>query len=88
MSIIFNALLNMLNSLVSSLLPSFELADSYINNISDATIAIRDFIAQVNFIIPLPDIALIIAIDIGIRMFKLTLFVANWVIRRIVDAVP
>lgn len=86
-SALVEGLLNWLSSMVSTF-PSFDIGTGNMNTISDSITAICDFIAQVNYIIPLPDIAIIIGLDLTIRFGQLALFCINWVIRRIADFVP
>lgn len=88
MSALFSSLLDVLTSLVNSMLPTFSLPEYVITNVASAISVIQEFLQQANFIVPLADIVLIIKIDISIRLFKLALFGGNWVIRRIVDAIP
>lgn len=87
MTQLFTQLLNWLTNM-TNVLPAYQLDSAALDNVSSGLSVIMSFLNQVNYIIPLSDIALILGLDIGIRSFKLSLFVANWVIRRIVDAIP
>lgn len=87
MTQIFEFLLDWLTT-ISKTIPSFSMDVDALNNISSAISEIVVFLNQVNYIVPLTDIAIIIGIDVGIRVFKISVFIINWVIRRIVDAIP
>ena len=47
-----------------------------------------DFLAAVNFLIPLPDIMLAFSFMVSITVIKFTLFIVNWVIKRVFDVIP
>lgn len=74
--------------LLDKYLPFYTFDQSVVTSISQACTRIYNFLNVVNFIVPLPDIVLIISVDIGIRLFKLIMFCVNWVIRRIADIIP
>lgn len=80
--------LDFVASFINSMLPVYDLSDSAYNTISTSLTTLADFIRQVNFIVPLSDIMVMIGIDIGIRIFKVTLFIGNWTIRRVMDVIP
>ena len=88
MTSLITSVLGFLASFIDKIMPVYDISSSYYDNISSSLITISDFIAQANFLIPLPDIAVIISVDLGIRIFKLALFAANWVIRRVADIIP
>lgn len=71
--------------LVSTKIPHFSLDSQVFSNASDAVNVISDFLADVNFIIPLKDIVIIIGIDVGIRVFKMALFWSNWLIDKVLE---
>ena len=77
--------LNMLTNLISTKIPHFTLDTAVFNNASASIATIVDFLNQVNFIIPLSDIALILAIDVGIRVFKFSLFWVNYFINKVLE---
>ena len=64
------------------------MSDSVYDTLSVALSTIVDFVKQVNFIVPLPDIMIMIGIDVAIRVFKIAVFAVNWVIRRVADIIP
>lgn len=74
--------------LINNYLPVYQLDQSVVTGVSQACTNIKDFLEAVNFIVPLPDIMLIISVDIGIRLFKVAMFCGNWIIRRIADIIP
>ncbi len=47
-----------------------------------------DFLAAVNFLIPLPDIMKAFSLMVSLTVIKFTLFIANWVIKRVFDVIP
>ena len=47
-----------------------------------------DFLAAVNFLIPLPDVMTAFSLMVSITVIKFTLFVMNWVIKRVFDVIP
>ena len=69
-------------------IPTFDFDTATYSNISNAIVTVTEFLSNVNFIIPLPDIAAIIVISIGMRLFKFGLFAGNWIVRRICDLLP
>lgn len=74
--------------LVSNFLPHFSLDSSVVSHANSAISQLNEFLSNVNFIIPLSDILLIIGIDLGIRVFKLTLFVGNYIKKTILSIIP
>lgn len=87
-STLISDLLNWVSSFVSINVPTFGVSNSNMNTIGSSISALSDFIGMVNFIVPLSDIAIIIGLDMALRFSKLTLFIINWVIRRIADLIP
>lgn len=69
-------------------MPRFEIDAAYMSKVSDAVSVVRDFILNVNFILPLGDIALIMLICFSIWGSKVVIFITNWVIRRVCDLIP
>lgn len=47
-----------------------------------------DILAQVNFFIPLPDIFAAISVMVTIDIVKFTIFIYNWIVKRIFDIIP
>lgn len=72
----------------SNHLPAFDLESSTYNSVSAAIPVVVEFLSQVNFIVPLGDIVVIIMVSIGFRLFKFSLFVGNWIVRRVFDVIP
>ncbi len=72
----------------STRIPSFDLESSTYSSVTDAIPVVVNFLSQVNFIVPLGDIVTIIFASLGLRLFKFTLFIGNWVVRRIFDVIP
>lgn len=80
--------LEFLTGVVDTLVPNLSVDSGILSNIADGLEVIVDFIAQVNFLIPLPTIFMVLSIVFGFRLIKFTIFVVNWVIRRIADIIP
>ena len=80
--------LEFLTGVVDTLVPNLSVDSGILANIADGLEVIVEFIAQVNFLIPLPTIFLVLSIVFGFRLVKFTIFVVNWVIRRIADVIP
>lgn len=81
------SIIEFLGKLLSSF-PSFEMSSDNLNMVSSSLATVLDYVKQANFIIPLPDIMIIIGIDLTIRVSKFLVFIINWIIRRIVDVIP
>lgn len=88
MTDIIVAFLGLIANLFMTFIPEFSLAPELFSNLDSAIESVLNFLNAVNFLIPLPDIMYIISFDIGIRIFKITLFGGNWIIRRILDVIP
>lgn len=85
---LITGVLGFFSTFLDKIMPVYDISSSYYDNISSSMMTISDFITQANFLIPLPDIAVIITVDLAIRVFKIALFAANWIIRRIADIIP
>lgn len=88
MTDIIVAFLGLISNIFMFFIPELSLAPELFTNLNSAIATIVDFIEKVNFLIPLPDIFLIIWLDIVIRFMMLVVFGGNWVIRRIFDVIP
>lgn len=75
-------------SLLDKLIPSFSMDPQAVENARSVVETLNSFLAAVNFIIPLSDILLIISIDMGIRIFKLSFFVGDKVKKTILGIIP
>ena len=75
-------------SIVDTVIPSLSLESAHLSSIVDGLEVIIEFMAQINFLIPLPTILLVISIVYGFRLVKFSIFAINWVIRRIADLIP
>lgn len=82
------SLIDFVSGIIQDLFPSFSFAGEYMGSISSAMESMYTFLASVNCLLPLPDIFLIITIDLGIRLFKLILWVGNWTFDKILDLIP
>lgn len=82
------SVLSSLQNFITTRLPDFSLASSTVSSVSSGFESVIEFIAQVNFFIPLPTILLILSIVYGIKLSKFSLFLVNWIIRRLADFIP
>lgn len=74
--------------LLNKLLPTFSMDPEAVNNATNVISTLNDFLVKVNFIIPLPDILMIVSIDLSIRVFKLSLFIGEKVKKTILGIIP
>ena len=74
--------------LLNKLLPTFSMDPEVVNNATNVISTLNDFLVKVNFIIPLPDILMIVSIDLSIRVFKLSLFIGEKVKKTILGIIP
>ncbi len=88
MTDIIVSVINWMASIVDMVIPSLSLESAHLSNIVDGLEVIIEFMAQINFLIPLPTILLVISIVYGFRLVKFSIFAINWVIRRIADLIP
>ena len=88
MTDIIVSVINWMASIVDMVIPSLSLESAHLSSIVDGLEVIIEFMAQINFLIPLPTIVLVISIVYGFRLVKFSIFAINWVIRRIADLIP
>lgn len=81
-------LIHLFYSIIIFLVPEIEIDPMIITNGQDAVSSIVDFVSSVNFLVPLPDIFLIISILVTLRTSLFLTFVGNWILRRILDVIP
>lgn len=81
-------LIHMIFSLIGVLVPKIVIDPAIMNNAQSTVSHIVDFVSAVNFLIPLPDIVLIVGICIALRSSLFLTFVGNWILRRILDVIP
>ncbi len=81
-------LIHVFFGLVGFLVPEITIDPMVITNGQDVISSIQEFILGVNFLVPLPDIFLIISICITLRTSLFMTFVGNWILRRILDVIP
>lgn len=75
-------------SLLDKLIPSFAIDPQALDNARSAVETLNSFLGAVNFIIPFSDILMIISIDLGIRIFKLSFFIGDKVKKTILGIIP
>ena len=88
MTTLFTGLIDFFINFCNTHIPAYDFESQTYNQISDSVLAVVSFLTDVNFIVPLGDIATIILLTIAIRLFKFTTFAGNWLIRRICDLLP
>lgn len=79
--------LNMLQSWIGKL-PDLSVDSSVMSSLTAAVDTVISFMAAANYIIPISTILLILSIVYGFKILKFSVFIVNWVIRRIADFVP
>lgn len=82
------AFINLLADGINNFIPVYDIPQGTYNTVFGSINSVIAFLTRANFIVPLPDIALILSADISVRIFKLALFGGNWIIRRIADIIP
>lgn len=80
--------LGFLTGVVDTLIPNLSVDSGVLANIADGLEVIVQFVAQVNFLIPLPTIFMVLSIVFGFRLVKFLIFCTNWLIRRLADVIP
>ena len=69
-------------------LPELGIDSGHLSSMQFALSAVVDFIVKANYLVPIDTILLLISIKYGFRLIKFTIFIINWVIRRIADIIP
>lgn len=80
--------LEFLRGVIDTVMPDMSVESGVLSNIVDGLETMVEFVAQVNFFIPLPTIFLVLSIVFGFRLTKFIVFCVNWVIRRLADVIP
>lgn len=80
---LFDILMDAVNSM-----PTLSLDSESLSSIGNALTTVVSWIKIVNFMVPLDTIFLIMTLVIGFRILKFSVFIANWIIRRIADFFP
>ena len=81
-------LIHLIFSLIGALVPKIVVDPVIMNNAQNAVSRIVEFVSAVNFLIPLPDIVLIISLCTALRSGLFLTFAGNWSLRRILDVIP
>lgn len=74
--------------LVSTFFDQLRLPFEFFSNLESYLYVIMDFLNKIAFLVPIADIFICLGIIIAMRIAMFSLFAFNWVIRRIVDAIP
>lgn len=88
MTDIICGVLNFFRDLIINHFPNLSLESGTLSSISNGFDMVIQFVAQINFLIPLPTVLIILSLVYGIKLAKFALFLVNWVIRRIADIIP
>lgn len=88
MTAIIISFINFLGRVLDTAMPDLSVDSGYLSNVVTGLDMVIDFMAQVNFIVPLPTILLITSIVFSFRLTKFIIFIVNWIVRRIADVIP
>lgn len=69
-------------------MPDLSMDTGQLSQIVTALDKVVEFIAKVNFLVPIDQILLLISLVYGFKIVKFSVFAINWVIRRIADIIP
>lgn len=83
MTDILCSFLEFVSDMILTHFPDFSIGASNFDMIMKSLDKVFTFIAPCNFIIPLDTILLILSLVYGFKFGKFTLFLVNWIIRRI-----
>lgn len=86
--IIINVFNFIRNNLFPNLFMDLKLAEDFISNIKGYIEYIRDLFNMINFLIPVNSIIRTLIFVIILRISFFGVWGINWIIRRIVDAIP
>lgn len=87
MTEIIISVLDFFKGLVLSM-PDLSMDTGQLSQIVTALDKVVEFIAKVNFLVPIDHILLLISLVYGFKLVKFSVFAINWVIRRIADIIP
>lgn len=88
MTSLLTALIDFMINFIGQTIPSYDFEAETYNKISGGITSVVSFLTDVNFIVPLGDIATIILLSLALHLFKFGLFCGNWVVRRVCDLIP
>ncbi len=80
--------LDWLSNFVCGMLPDTTNISTTLGNAQGQVSTVVDFVKQVNFIVPLPDIMIILGIDVAIRLVTFGLYLVNFIKNVIVNLIP
>lgn len=85
MTEILCSFLNFMRDAITNHFPSLSIESGNLTTMLNAFESIIEFIAQINFLVPLPTILLVTSLVYGIKLVKFGIFLVNWVVRRLAD---
>ncbi|MDO5434482.1 hypothetical protein [Eubacterium sp.] len=88
MTALFIFLINLVVGLANKVFPSFDYVGQTGYDFKGNINTVIEWLNAVNFLVPLEDIFSIIFLVMAIHTVEWGAFVANWIVRRIVDAIP
>lgn len=80
--------LSFFRDLIVNYFPDISIGSGNLSSVADAFETMVSFIAQINFLVPLPTMFTILSLVYGLKIGKFVVFLVNWVIRRIADIIP
>lgn len=88
MTALFLFLINFITSMSIKVFPTFDYVGKTGFDFQGNVGTVIEWLQAVNFLVPLEDIFNVMFLVITIHIFEWGAFVANWIIRRLVDAIP
>lgn len=82
------AFIRLIVGFVSFLFPDNLFMADVFQNFNSYWNTFVDFLATVNFLVPLPDIFTAFSFMVSITIIKFTLFITNWIAKRVFDVIP
>lgn len=82
------SIINFIAGLAIQVFPKTDYMAQLPSNFNSGLETVLKWLRMINFIVPLNDIIKIITFVIAITLSGFLLFVLNWIIRRIFDAIP
>lgn len=88
MTNIITNIIKFLTGAVSFLYPDTLFFGEIFTNFNYYFTVFVNFLGDVNCFVPLPDIFAAFSIMVSIAVVKFTLFITNWLVKRIFDVIP
>lgn len=75
--------INLIMSLVNTIIPSIDISDSAMESIRSSVNTFNQYTGVINFFFPLKTLLAILGIVITIMIVRFSMFIGNWIIKRI-----